>query len=230
MLETGKLKRFGIVILLLAASFVVYVEVVNRNTKNMTGRQKVMKAIYPIFTALNRLFGKNMKVITNTSNALPLQSIYDLSIRLNDGSRLSLKDLKGKKILFVNTASDCGYTGQYVELQKLYQQHKEKLVVIGFPANDFKQQERRSDKEIEEFCSINYGVSFPLAAKSVVISSANQNEVYQWLSHKNKNGWNNRKPSWNFSKYIVNENGVLTSYFDPAVSPLSNELLEYVQN
>ena len=225
-----QLKRVGIVILLLAASFMVYVEVVNRNSKNMTGRQKVMKAIYPIFTSLNRLFGKNTRIITNNSNVLPLRSIYDLSIQLNDGGRLSLQDLKGKKILFVNTASDCGYTGQYMELQKLYQQHKAKLVVIGFPANDFKQQERHSDKEIEEFCTFNYGVSFPLAAKSVVSGSANQNEVYQWLTDKNKNGWNNQQPSWNFAKYIVNENGVLTGYFDPAISPLSDEVLKYIQN
>ena len=132
--------------------------------------------------------------------------------------------------MFVNTASDCGYTGQYMELQKLYQQHKAKLVVIGFPANDFKQQERHSDKEIKEFCTFNYGVSFPLAAKSVVSGSANQNEVYQWLTDKHKNGWNNQQPSWNFAKYIVNENGVLTGYFDPAISPLSDEVLKYIQN
>ena len=186
-MKIAKLKVLAIVILLLAASFMVYVEVVNRNSKNMTGRQKVMKAIYPIFTSINRLFGKNTRIITNNSNVLPLRSIYDLSIQLNDGGRLSLQDLKGKKILFVNTASDCGYTGQYMELQKLYQQHKAKLVVIGFPANDFKQQERHSDKEIKEFCTFNYGVSFPLAAKSVVSGSANQNEVYQWLTDKNKN-------------------------------------------
>ena len=229
-MKRRKLKRFGVVILLMAASFAVYVEVVNRNTKNMTVRQKVLKAIYPLFTSLNRLFGRNSNIITNKSNAQPLESIYRLSILLNDGSRLSLNNLKGKKILFVNTASDCGYTGQYVELQKLYHRYKEKLVVIGFPANDFKQQERTSDKEIEEFCTYNYGISFPLAAKSVVVRSPTQNEVYQWLTDKNKNGWNTQPPSWNFSKYIVNEQGVLTSYFDPAVSPLSEEVLKFMKN
>ena len=186
-----QLKRVGIVILLLAASFMVYVEVVNRNTRNMTVRQKVLKAIYPVFTGVSRLLGKNSRVITNNTSAQPLESIYNLSIRLNDGSQLFLNDLRGKKILFVNTASDCGYTGQYVELQKLYQQHKQTLVVIGFPANDFKQQEQHSDREIENFCTYNYGVSFPLAAKSVVVKGPNQNDVYQWLTDKNKNGWNN---------------------------------------
>lgn len=224
------LKRPVIVILLIAASFAIYVEVVNRNTRNMTVRQKVLKAIYPVFSGVNRLFGKNSRVITNKTNARPLESIYDLSIQLNDGSRLSLNDLRGKKILFVNTASDCGYTGQYVELQKLHQEYKETLVVIGFPANDFKQQEQSSDREIEEFCTYNYGVSFPLAAKSVVIKSPKQNEVYQWLTDKNKNGWNIQQPSWNFAKYIVNEQGVLTGYWDPAVSPLSAELLKFAGN
>lgn len=224
------LKRLGIVILLIAASFAIYVEVVNRNSRNMTVRQKVLKAIYPLFTGVNRLFGKNSRVITNKTNARPLESIYNLSIQLNDGSRLSLNDFRGKKILFVNTASDCGYTGQYVELQKLHQEHKETLVVIGFPANDFKEQEQRSDSEIERFCTYNYGVSFPLAAKSVVIRSPKQNEVYQWLTDKNKNGWNIQQPAWNFAKYIVNEQGILTGYYDPAVSPLSAELLKFAGN
>ena len=196
----------------------------------MTVRQKVLKAIYPLFTGYNRLFGKNTKIITNKSNTEPLQSIYDLSVMLNDGKRLSLNDLKGKKILLVNTASDCGYTGQYVELQKLYQQHKEKLVVLGFPANDFHGQEKETDEEIEKFCNHNYGVSFPLAAKSVVIRSPKQNEVFQWLTDKSKNGWNDQEPSWNFSKYIVNENGVLTGYFDPAISPLSDKILKTMTN
>jgi glutathione peroxidase len=229
-MKTIKLKRLVIVILLLATSFWLYVEVVNRNSKNMTARQKVLKAIYPLFTGYNRLFGKNTKIITNKDNVQPVQSIYNLSVQLNDGTRLALSDLKGKKILLVNTASDCGYTGQYAELQKLYQQHKGKIMVIGFPANDFKQQERKTDEEIEKFCTYNFGVSFPLAAKTVVIKSPEQNEVYKWLTDKTKNGWNVQQPSWNFSKYIINEQGVLTSYFDPAISPLSDWVLKALTN
>jgi glutathione peroxidase len=223
-----KLKRTVIVILLLATSFWIYVEVVNRNTRNMTVKQKVLKAIYPLFTSFNRLVRKNTQVLTNKSKTKPPQSIYDLSVQLNDGTRLSLDNLKGKKILLVNTASDCGYTGQYVELQKLYQQHKEKLVIIAFPANDFQGQEQKTDEEIEKFCTLNFGVSFPLAAKSVVIRSPEQNEVYKWLTDKTKNGWSDQAPSWNFSKYLVDERGILTSYFDPAVSPLSDEVLESI--
>jgi glutathione peroxidase len=191
----------------------------------MTGRQKVLRALYPLLTAFNRLSGTSSKVITNKNQAQPTQSLYDLSVSLNNGDRVSLKVWKGKKIMLVNTASDCGYTGQYQELQKLYEQYKEKLVIIGFPANDFKEQEKLSDEEIASFCTINFGVNFPLAAKSTVIRSPEQNSIYQWLTDKSKNGWNNKQPSWNFAKYIVNEQGILTHYFDPAISPNSQEVI-----
>lgn len=215
---------------MLITSFWIYVEVVNRNSKNMTVRQKVLKAIYPLFTGYNRLMEKNTRIISNKNNIQPSKSIYDFSVFLNDGSRLSLKELKGKKIMLVNTASDCGYTGQYIELQKLFQQYKEKLIVIGFPSNDFKQQEMNTDEEIGKFCIYNYGISFLLASKSVVIRSPEQNEVYRWLTDKTKNGWNDQQPSWNFSKYIINENGALTHYFDPAISPLSDEVVSSITN
>ena len=229
-MKSVKLKRLLVVILLLTALFWICVEAVNRNSKNMTVRQKVLKAVYPLFAGYNRLFGKNMRILKNKNNIQPSKSIYDFSVFLNDGSRFSLNELKGKKIMFVNTASDCGYTGQYVELQKLYQQFKGRLIVIGFPANDFKQQEMKTDEEIEKFCTYNYGVSFPLASKTVVIRSPKQNEVYQWLTDKNKNGWNDQQPSWNFSKFVINEQGVLTHYFDPAISPLSEEVISSIDH
>lgn len=225
-MKASKLKRLTIVILTLAISFWLCVEIVNRNSKNMTIRQKVLKVVYPFLTGYNKMVGKNAKILKNESNVQPLESIYDLSVRLNDGKQLSLRNLKGRKVLFVNTASDCGYTSQYVELQKLYQQNKEKMVIIGFPANDFRNQERKSDSEIEKFCSLNFGVSFPLAAKSVVIRSVAQNEVFRWLTDKTKNGWNDQQPTWNFSKYLVNEQGVLVNYFDPAISPVSEAVTQ----
>jgi glutathione peroxidase len=96
--------------------------------------------------------------------------------------------------------------------------------VIGFPANDFKEQEKGNDHDIAAFCKINYGVTFPLAAKSSVVRGKQQNEIFKWLSDKKLNGWNDQQPTWNFSKYLVDENGVLTNYFDPAVSPASEEI------
>ena len=103
-------------------------------------------------------------------------------------------------------------------------------MIIAFPANDFKNQEAGTDEEIEKFCTFNYGVTFPLAKKSTVVRSAEQNEVFKWLSEKKLNGWNDKAPSWNFSKYLVDENGLLTHYFDPAISPLSDEVLRAIRN
>lgn len=221
-----KLKRLAIVILLLIAVFVVYVEIVNRNSKNMTYRQKVLKAVYPAWMWITKLTGKNTKKMNNESANPPFQSFYDLSATQIDGKEIKFADFKGKKLLLVNTASDCGYTNQYADLQKLYEDFSNKLVVIGFPANDFKEQEKGTDEEIAQFCQKNYGVTFPIMKKSVVIKSAQQNPVYQWLTDSSKNGWCNQQPSWNFSKYLLDENGVLTNYFDPSVSPLSKEITD----
>jgi len=132
-------------------------------------------------------------------------------------------------VLLVNTASDCGYTNQYDDLQKLYKQFEQKLVIIGFPANDFKEQEKGDDEAIAEFCKLNFGVTFPLAKKSSVVRSAQQNEVFRWLTDKMKNGFTSKQPSWNFSKYLVDEDGVLTHYFDPSVSPLSKEVIAAIE-
>ena len=132
-------------------------------------------------------------------------------------------------MLLVNTASNCGYTNQYDELQELYKRFENKLVILGFPANDFKEQEKGSDEEIAQFCKVNFGVTFPLMKKSSVVKNTDQNDVFKWLTDAAKNGWNSQQPSWNFSKYLVNENGVLTNYFDPSVSPLSEEVMNEIK-
>lgn len=194
----------------------------------MTGRQKILQIVYPFWIAFTRLLGRNTKIISNTKNVRPVQSIYELSVPLNNGNLLPLQTYKGKKLLLVNTASDCGYTNQYDELQKLYQQFNNQLEIIAFPANDFKEQEKGSDNDIARFCKLNFGVTFPLAKKSVVIKSGDQNNIFKWLTDKTKNGWNEKPPSWNFSKYLLNEQGTLTHYFDPSVSPLSNEVMKAV--
>jgi glutathione peroxidase len=214
---------------MLLITFSGYVAIVTINTKNMTLRQRILKAVYPAFTWFGKITGRNAQVFTNDTPLLPAQSIYDLSVMLNSGEIVPLSKYKGIKMLLVNTASDCGYTDQYTELEKLYEENTGKLVVIGFPANNFKQQETKSDEEIAQFCKLNYGVSFPLAKKSNVIPGEDQNPVFQWLTHKNKNGWTNKKPSWNFSKYLVNENGVLINYFDPAISPTGKEVMNAIK-
>ena len=219
-----KLKRFIIFFLVLIIAFVGYVAIVNRNSGNMTYRQKVLKAVYPALMWFNKITGKKSKVRENNKASITLSSLHDLSVHLNNGGELNLGSLKGRKILIVNTASDCGYTNQYDDLQKLYETNKDKLMVIGFPANDFKEQEKGTDKEIGEFCKVNYGITFPLATKSSVIRGGQQNEIFKWLSDENLNGWNDQQPTWNFCKYLVDENGKLIKYFDTAVSPLSDEV------
>ena len=195
----------------------------------MTVRQTVLKAVYPLWMSLNRLLGKRSKVLVNKMNIQPFQSFYSLSVQLNNGSFLSFDSLRGRKLLLVNTASDCGYTNQYSDLQKLYEKYDDKLTVIAFPANDFQQQEKGSDEEIGNFCKINFGVTFPVALKSSAVKGNGQQKVFQWLTDKTKNGWNNKPPSWNFSKYLINEEGILTNYFDPAISPLSEEVLKAIE-
>jgi glutathione peroxidase len=194
----------------------------------VTIRQRILKIVYPLWMGLTRLIGKNRGVMINEGSVEPRNSLYDLSVQLINGEEMKLFEFKGNKILFVNTASDCGYTDQYEELKKLNEQTGNKLKIIAFPANDFKAQEKGSDKDIELFCKMQYGINFPMAKKSVVIKNANQNKVYQWLTDKTKNGWNNQQPRWNFSKYLVNENGLLTHYFDASISPLSDEVIRAV--
>ncbi|HEY1114633.1 MAG TPA: glutathione peroxidase [Chitinophagaceae bacterium] len=194
----------------------------------MTVRQRLLRIVYPFFIHFTRLLHKNIRVAENRHGVRPVESIYELSVQLNNGAILPLSTLRGKKILLVNTASDCGYTAQYADLQKLYQHSKEDLVVIGFPSNDFKDQEKGSDEEIARFCSRNFGVSFPLAKKTTVVRNEAQHPVFQWLTTKELNGWNSQQPVWNFSKYLVNEEGVLTHYFDPSVLPVSDDVLKAI--
>lgn len=211
---------------MLIAVFAIYVEIVNRNSKNMTYRQKILKAVYPALMWWTKITGKNTKELSGDKQ--PPVSFYSLKAQLNNGDTLDFNDLKGKKVMLVNTASDCGYTNQYSDLQKLADEYKDKLIVLGFPANDFKEQEKGTDAEIASFCQKNYGVTFPLMKKSSVIKSNEQNPVYQWLTDSSKNGWNTKPPGWNFAKYIVNEKGVLTKYFGSSISPLDSDVLKAI--
>lgn len=194
----------------------------------MTARQKILKAVYPIMMWFTKSAGINNNSQSN-KEVLPVVPIYELKSQLTDGKQLNLNEYKGRKILLVNTASDCGYTGQYEDLEKLYQAYKDKLVVIGFPANDFKEQEKGTDEDIATFCKLNYGVTFPIMKKSSVIKGAEQNEIFQWLSSKEKNGWNEQAPGWNFCKYLVDEQGKLIHYFASSVEPLSDQVKKAIE-
>lgn len=197
-------------------------------------KQNILRFLYPI--TRKALKNKNGKVLHNTQNVAPKESFYSQQATLNNGKTIDFSEFSGKKILIVNTASDCGYTGQYAELQKLHEQLGDKLAIVAFPANDFQEQEKGNDKEIEQFCQINYGVTFPLAKKGVVVKNLpdgkageQQQPLFKWLSDAKQNGWNDHAPDWNFSKYIIDEKGNLAHYFGPSVSPLDEEFLNAVK-
>ena len=212
-----------IVLAVAVLSVLVYACTTTKTQKNMSTRQNMLKSFYPVLTSVTRFFGVNSKVVLPNTATAPITSVYTIPFELINGDTTDLSVYRGKKIVVVNTASDCGYTGQYEELQKLYEQRKDDIVIVGFPANDFKQQEKGSNEEIASFCKKNYGVEFPLAMKTTVVKSADQHPIFKWLSDQKQNGWNEQAPSWNFSKYVIDEQGKLIGYFDPGVSPLGND-------
>lgn len=191
---------------------------------NETFKQKLLRKMYPIIRKIGKK-GKNGTVLVNEEKTKPASSFYNLKAVLNNGQEIDFSELKGKKVILVNTASDCGYTGQYSELQSLHKRYGDAVQIIAFPANDFADQEKNNDNEIAQFCQVNYGVTFPVALKGVVVKNSGQQQVFQWLTDKNLNGWNEHDPDWNFSKYIINEQGILTHYFGPSISPLEEEFL-----
>ncbi len=156
------------------------------------------------------------------------KTLYDFKLKSLDGkSDVDFSTFKGKKVLLVNVASKCGFTGQYEDLQKLHTQYGEKLVVIGVPANNFGGQEPGTSEEIATFCKKNYGVSFQITEKISVIGD-DQHALYKWLSNKSENGWNDDKPSWNFNKYLVNEKGELIKYYPSKVKPLDESITKAI--
>ena len=159
------------------------------------------------------------KVDDSTSEA----SFYELKAIGIDGEEISFNQYKGKKVLIVNVATKCGYTYQYEGMQKLNDLYGDKVAVLGFPANDFLFQESGSNESIAEFCESVFGVTFQMFEK-ITTKGRNQSPVYTWLSDSNLNGWNNQRPTWNFCKYLIDENGELIAFFDSKVKPLSEEI------
>lgn len=161
------------------------------------------------------------KVMINPSDTT--KSIHQFKVASLDGGTIDFASFKGKKILVVNTASECGYTPQYKELQALYEKYKEKLVVVGFPANNFGGQEPGSNTEIKSFCELNYGVKFPMAAK-ISVSGDDMAAIYKWLTSKAQNGILDAEIKWNFNKFLLDENGYMIEYYPSKVTPMSAEI------
>lgn len=179
------------------------------------------------FIAMNAVIAQSDNpVLLNSNTGLmpgPGNSIFGFIVEALDGSKINFADFKGKKVLVVNTASKCGYTPQYEGLQKLYEQYKAKLVIVGFPANNFGGQEPGNNGEIKEFCKKNYGVSFPMAAK-VSVKGDDIAPIYKWLCNKSENGVMDADIKWNFGKFLLDEKGILISYFPSKVTPMSEEI------
>jgi glutathione peroxidase len=155
-------------------------------------------------------------------------NVYDFKVPALDGSTIDLSSYKGKKILIVNTASKCGFTPQYADLEKLYEKYKDKLVIVGFPANNFASQEPGTNSEIKEFCTKNYGVTFPMAEKVDVVGD-NTAPLFKYLTAEAKKlGVADPVIKWNFTKFLIDEKGTLIAVFPSKVKPMDAEITKYL--
>nr|WP_229664957.1 glutathione peroxidase [Polaribacter pacificus] len=154
-------------------------------------------------------------------------ALYDIKIKGADEKEIDFKQFKGKKILFVNVASECGFTPQYEGLQELYDTYKENLMIVGVPCNQFGGQEPGTLAQIQSFCSTNYGVTFLLTEK-VDVKGADQHPLYQWLTNKELNGVKNSSVKWNFQKYLVDEQGQLIDYYFSITKPMSKKITKHL--
>lgn len=156
------------------------------------------------------------------------KSIYNFKVEDLSGGQIDFAKYKGKKILIVNTASKCGYTPQYAALEKVYEKYKDKLVIIGFPANNFGAQEPGTNTEIHDFCMKNYGVSFPMAAK-ISVKGDDMHPLYTWLTKKQYNNFMDSEVQWNFQKYLIDEKGKLVAMWKSNVTPDDPQVIAAIE-
>jgi glutathione peroxidase len=156
------------------------------------------------------------------------EGIHSFTINDIENQPINLSEFKGKKILIVNVASECGYTNQYKDLQTLHKQYGDKVVVLGLPCNDFGGQEPGSEKEIQEFCEMTYGITFTITEKVGIKSDIHP--IYQWLTQKDKNGVSDNEVKWNFHKFLIDENGNLVKSLPSKVNPMDDEIVNWVKS
>lgn len=191
-----------------------------------------------VFLALGLLFltgcqGQTLKNKTmetaEKNKVMKTQNIYQFKVKDIEGNEFDFASLKGKKIMVVNTASECGLTPQYEQLQKVYSEYKDKnFVIVGFPANNFGAQEPGSNKEIKAFCTKNYGVTFPMMEK-ISVKGTDMHPLYHFLTEKSKNGLEDNQVEWNFQKYLINEKGELDNVISPRVLPNDKEITDWIK-
>ena len=181
------------------------------------------------FSCQNQAQKKQTTTPTTTTTPMAKETIYQFKVEDLSGDTFDFSTLKGKKILVVNTASECGLTPQYEQLQAIYEKYKDKnFVIVGFPANNFGAQEPGSNAEIATFCQQNYGVSFPMMAK-ISVKGEDMHPVYQFLTQKAKNGLQDSEVQWNFQKYLINENGELVKVVSPRTLPTDAEIVNWIE-
>lgn len=192
-----------------------------------------------IFLSLSSLFmfacfgGKKVYTVDEaTKNKIAdmdrIKTIYDFKVETISGDTLNLASLKGKKVMIVNTASKCGLTPQFEQLEQLYKEFKDQnFVIIGFPTNDFMGQDPGSNEEIAEFCQMNYGVTFPMMAK-IVVKGKEKHPLYQYLTEKSQNEIDDFDIEWNFQKFLINENGSIDKVISPRVLPNAPEIVDWI--
>jgi len=190
-----------------------------------------------VFLALGLLFligckGQTQKINMETAEknkVMKTQNIYQFKVKDIEGKEFDFASLKGKKIMVVNTASECGLTPQYEQLQKIYSEFKDKnFVIVGFPANNFGAQEPGTNKEINAFCTKNYGVTFPMMEK-ISVKGDDMHPLYHFLTEKAKNGLEDNHVEWNFQKYLINEKGEVVNVISPRVLPNDKEITDWIK-
>jgi glutathione peroxidase len=192
-----------------------------------------MKKSFALFMVLTSLWSCQNQAQQTSSNPIEIpmkkETIYQFNVQDLSDNAFDFAALKGKKIMIVNTASECGLTPQYEQLQTVYEKYKDQnFVIVGFPANNFGSQEPGSNAQIATFCQKNYGVSFPMMAK-ISVKGNDQHPVYQFLTQKAKNGLQDSEVEWNFQKYLINENGELAKVLSPRVLPSEAEISNWIE-
>lgn len=181
------------------------------------------------YSCQNQAQKKQTTAPTAITTPMAKETIYQFKVEDLSGDSFDFSTLKGKKILVVNTASECGLTPQYEQLQEIYEKYKDKnFVIVGFPANNFGAQEPGTDQQIATFCQKNYGVTFPMMAK-ISVKESDMHPVYQFLTQKAKNGLEDSEVQWNFQKYLINENGELVKVVSPRTLPTDAEIVNWIE-
>ena len=179
-----------------------------------------------IYIIVAMLISINIVSAQNSDN----MNLYDFKVLDIDGNEFDMSTLKGKKVMIVNVASKCGLTPQYEELQELYELYKDLgFIIVGFPSNNFNNQEPGSDKDIKEFCEVTYSITFPIMSKIDVVGDKKAS-IYKWLTEKDKNGVLDQEVTWNFQKYLIDRNGNLEQVIMPKVTPMSKEVIEWIRD